>query len=574
MKKIIKLLLCNLLISCFVFSANAQTAADSATVTFQVDMSNVTAPFTTPEVNGTFNNWCGSCWPMTDINGDNIWNLSARVKKDTAYQFKFSADGWAIQENLFPGDPCTVTAWGNTNRTLNVSGDTTLPVVCWASCGPCANGPSAYNVTFQVDMSGVSGFTTPEVNGTFNQWCGNCWAMSDANGDNVWDFTTLLAPGSYDYKFSADGWGIQESLDSSLSCVTTVIDSPSVYVNRQVVVVASDIILAVVPWDGCVSVSTPGCMDATANNFNASANTDDGSCMYNVTLTVDLNCSGLTPGYVAATGPSDGWSCGTYALSDANGDGIWAGTFSLPAGSFEYIYCADGWATSEVADLLANNTASGDWSCTPVTDYFSFANRLITVGAITTADTWGSCSACNSGPVLSQIDLPVTWDDATVNYTVTPFGGTTASLTADPINASNIVLMVDRTAGSPTWAGTTLGTPAGFATDIPLTLTNSTMSVIFWSPQAGVPIRLKVEDSSDPTHTCETQQVTTVANGWETLVFNFSNEAPGTQPLSIGLGFGWTFNMASIFCDFGNVPSSSTIYYIDDVTFGGMVSVV
>ena len=112
--------------------------------------------------------------------------------------------------------------------------------------------------------------------------------------------------------------------------------------------------------------------------------------------------------------------------------------------------------------------------------------------------------------------------------------------------------MVDRTAGSPTWAGTTLGTTAGFATDIPLTLTNSTMSVILWSPQAGVPIRLKVEDSNDPTHTCETEVVTTVANGWDTLVFDFSNEAPGTQPLSIGLGFGWTFNMASIFCDFGN----------------------
>ena len=29
-------------------------------VTFQVDMGNVTNPFTTPEVNGTFNGWCGS----------------------------------------------------------------------------------------------------------------------------------------------------------------------------------------------------------------------------------------------------------------------------------------------------------------------------------------------------------------------------------------------------------------------------------------------------------------------------------------------------------------------------------
>ena len=45
------------------------------------------------------------------------------------------------------------------------------------------------DVTFQVDMNGVTGFTTPEVNGTFNTWCGNCAPMSDANADGVWDLT-------------------------------------------------------------------------------------------------------------------------------------------------------------------------------------------------------------------------------------------------------------------------------------------------------------------------------------------------------------------------------------------------
>ena len=43
----------------------------------------------------------------------------------------------------------------------------------------------AFNVTFQVDMSQQSGFTTPEVNGSFNNWCGNCFQMSDDNGDNI-----------------------------------------------------------------------------------------------------------------------------------------------------------------------------------------------------------------------------------------------------------------------------------------------------------------------------------------------------------------------------------------------------
>ena len=45
-------------------------------------------------------------------------------------------------------------------------------------------------------------------------------------------------------------------------------------------------------------------------------------------------------------------------------------------------------------DLISSGTATGDWSCTPVTDYWSFYNRQITVGAVTINDTWGQCSPC------------------------------------------------------------------------------------------------------------------------------------------------------------------------------------
>ena len=125
-------------------------------VTFQVDMNNVDpSTFTTPEVNGTFNGWCGSCAAMSDPDGDNIWDVTIDLASGN-YEFKFSADNWGIQETLLTGSWCTVTNWGFTNRTLIVSGDTTLPVVCWESCDPCSSGPASYNVTFEVDMNGVS----------------------------------------------------------------------------------------------------------------------------------------------------------------------------------------------------------------------------------------------------------------------------------------------------------------------------------------------------------------------------------------------------------------------------------
>ena len=51
----------------------------------------------------------------------------------------------------------------------------------------------------------------PNPNGTFNGWCGNCDAMSDVDGDNVWDVTISLTPGdNVEYKYSADSWTIQK----------------------------------------------------------------------------------------------------------------------------------------------------------------------------------------------------------------------------------------------------------------------------------------------------------------------------------------------------------------------------
>ena len=48
-------------------------------VTFFVDMSESNHIFDTLEVNGTFNNWCGGCAPMTDINNDSIWEITIPI---------------------------------------------------------------------------------------------------------------------------------------------------------------------------------------------------------------------------------------------------------------------------------------------------------------------------------------------------------------------------------------------------------------------------------------------------------------------------------------------------------------
>jgi hypothetical protein len=169
-----------------------------------------------------------------------------------------------------------------------------------------------------------------------------------------------------------------------------------------------------------------------------------------------------------------------------------------------------------------------------------------------------------------QLDVPVLFETAGINYSMTDFGGNMSSLVPDPTNSSNTVIKVIKPTAAAGWAGTTIGTNAGFATNLPFSLTDSKMTVSVWSPDAGTPIRLKVENSNDATQTCETQVNTTVAGGWESLTFDFATEANGTAALSFGLQNGWTYNMASIFFNFDTdgAAAGEKTYYFDNVGFG------
>ena len=71
-------------------------------------------------------------------------------------------------------------------------------------------------------------FTTPEVNGTWNSWCGNCNPMNDADGDG-YETTIPLLSGNYEYKYSADTWSIQEMNDPNASCT----NGNTTYTNRS-----------------------------------------------------------------------------------------------------------------------------------------------------------------------------------------------------------------------------------------------------------------------------------------------------------------------------------------------------
>jgi len=136
------------------------TTATSVEVTFQVDMNDYTGTFAVVNLNGTFNGWCGGCAPMADDNGDGIYDITVNLLTG-ATEYKFTVDGWSDDEILTEGLPCTMTTDGFTNRVLDVSVETTLPVVCWESCEACT--PSGLNAR---NRNGFKIFPNPS-NGLF-----------------------------------------------------------------------------------------------------------------------------------------------------------------------------------------------------------------------------------------------------------------------------------------------------------------------------------------------------------------------------------------------------------------------
>ena len=203
---------------------------------------------------------------LFDADGDGTWTGTATINAGATGNYIFlnspsNGGDWGTKEDL-TGLACSDPANYNDRILPNITADTTM-LHCFGSCETDGTCPATgVNITFQVDMSQVSDtFNIPELNATFNNWCGNCNAMSDANNDSVWDVVVSLTTGdTIEYKYSADSWTIQEMNDPGASCT----NGDSTYTNRVLVVPASDTILGVVCWascDPCLNVPPTGIRD-------------------------------------------------------------------------------------------------------------------------------------------------------------------------------------------------------------------------------------------------------------------------------------------------------------------------
>ena len=274
-----------------------------ATYHVSVNMNQQTVSTNGVHIAGNFQGWNPSATAMTDANGDGVYEYTISTFVGEKIEYKFiNGNAWGSDESV----PVACRVPGTLNRGDSIANVAdTAATVCYALCFNCAG------VTFNVDMNQVTqAFTTPEVNGLWNNWCGNCNPLTDANGDGIWTTTLPLPVGTtQEYKFSADAWTIQEQNNPAAPCT----NGNATYTNRVLVIPSTDTVLSVVCWSQCTA------------------------CDVDVTLKVNMAWevanNAISANGVHVAGDFQGWSPSTTAMTDANNDGIYEVTVTVPANS-------------------------------------------------------------------------------------------------------------------------------------------------------------------------------------------------------------------------------------------------
>ena len=148
-----------------------------------------------------------------------------------------------------------------------------------------------------------------------------------------------------------------------------------------------------------------------------------------------------------------------------------------------------------------------------------------------------------------QINLPISFNDSTVDYTLTDFG---AVITTDTIISSIRYKKTVKPNGSSPLSGIIIGNLLNATNGAILTPFSKSdaprISLRIYSTTPNTRVRLKILNALDSTKSVETDASTISTNRWDTLKFDFSKNITGTNAWNNT----FTYNKIIIYFDYNN----------------------
>ena len=251
---------------CFGMCTTCPTTVDTVSVTLMVDMANETVGDTVSvagDLQGPagFTNWTPGATVLTDANMDGVYEVTLDLPEGT-YQYKYiNGTAWGQDESV--PSACAV----SNNRELVVMGPgpMVVPVHCFAACDTCVPPLPAINVTFQVDMTNeIVNSSGLYVAGSFQNpaWVKDTLEMTDANGDGIYQFSTSIVPGEYQFKFYNGDGGDPDGESADFVTLGCGVDNGVGGFNRllDITGLLQDTILCAYEYNTCIC--TPTSIDA------------------------------------------------------------------------------------------------------------------------------------------------------------------------------------------------------------------------------------------------------------------------------------------------------------------------
>ena len=256
------------------------------------------------------------------------------------------------------------------------------------------DGSCLYSCVYQ----GFAGQLMVDMHDSFGDgWNGSRILITDLIGDTVY---YSVGPGT------SSGFELLDSLCIMDGCYAVDV-TPNPWNNEvswELVMDGDTLLEGSSPFSGLLEVGAGGCnlgcTDASALNYDASAVTDNGSCMYNCTDNVfTLNMQDL----------GGGWGGSLWSMYDVSGNLVASSTFTNPLAAFDTLCLVDGCYALTVSS--GTNDAGVSWSMV------DGAGNITLVGGAPYADTvcFPAVGGCMD-PGACNYDALATLDNGTCDY--------------------------------------------------------------------------------------------------------------------------------------------------------------